>query len=234
MKNIIDITKKYSPISFTEEQEKQFFAVAEGLKRIEGNLNVTDLKTDEEIALLHFVDSLSPLKTGLFKNKKVIDVGCGGGFPTFPLAICAPDCHFTGLDSTAKKLRFVEETARDAGISNISTLCARAEEAGKGGHREKYDIAVSRGVARLNVLCEWCMPLVKKGGYFVAMKGNRGREELEEARNAIKILGGGEAEIFDAPIPVFDRSHTVIVIKKTASTPAEYPRANGRIMKKPL
>ena len=234
MKNIIDITKKYSPFPLTEEQEAQFAKIAECLKRIEGNLNVTDLKTDEEIALLHFVDSLSPLSTGLFKGKKVIDVGCGGGFPTFPLAVCAPDCSFTGLDSTAKKLKFVEETAAEAGLSNITTLCARAEEAGKGEHREKYDIAVSRGVARLNVLCEWCMPLVKKGGYFIAMKGNRGREELEEARRAIKTLGGGSAEIFDAPIPVFDRSHTVIVIKKTDSTPAEYPRANGRIMKKPL
>ena len=99
---------------------------------------------------------------------------------------------------------------------------------------QKYDIAVSRGVARLNVLCEWCMPLVKKGGYFIAMKGNRGREELEEARRAIKTLGGGEAEVIDPPIPVFDRSHTVIVIKKISATPAEYPRANGRIMKKPL
>ncbi len=234
MKNIVDITKKYAPFSLTEEQEAGFAKIAECLKRIEGNLNVTDLKTDEEIALLHFVDSLSPLSTGLFKDKSVIDVGCGGGFPTFPLALCAPDCHFTALDSTAKKLKFVEETAAEAGLSNITTLCARAEEAGKGEHREKYDIAVSRGVARLNVLCEWCMPLVKKGGYFIAMKGNRGREELEEARRAIHILGGGSAEIFDAPIPVFDRSHTVIVIKKTASTPAEYPRANGRIMKKPL
>lgn len=234
MKNIIEITKKYSSFPLSEVQEAQLEKVAEGLKRIEGNLNVTDLKTDEEIALLHFVDSLSPLKTGLFKNKKVIDVGCGGGFPTFPLAICAPDCTFTGLDSTAKKLKFVADTAKEAGISNITTLCARAEEAGKGGHREKYDIAVSRGVARLNVLCEWCMPLVKKGGYFIAMKGNRGREELEEARRAIKTLGGGEAEVIDTPIPVFDRSHTVIVIKKIAATPAEYPRANGRIMKKPL
>lgn len=234
MNNIIDITKKYSPITFTEKQEKQFFTVAECLKRIEGSLNVTDLKTDEEIALLHFVDSLSPLKTELFNKKSVIDVGCGGGFPTFPLAICAPDCSFTGLDSTAKKLKFVSDTASEAGIENIATLCARAEEAGKGEHREKYDIAVSRGVARLNVLCEWCLPLVKKGGYFIAMKGNRGREELEEAKNAIKVLGGGEAEIFDAPIPVFDRSHTVIVIKKLAATPKEYPRANGRIMKKPL
>lgn len=234
MKNIIDITKKYAPFSLTEKQEAQFAKVAECLKRIEGNLNVTDLKTDDEIALLHFVDSLSPLSTGLFKGKKVIDVGCGGGFPLFPLAICAEDCDFTGLDSTAKKLRFVEDTALEAGISNVATLCARAEEAGKGEHREKYDIAVSRGVARLNVLCEWCMPLVKKGGYFIALKGNRGREELEEAKNAVRILGGGSAEIFDAPLPVFDRSHTVIVIKKTSSTPAEYPRANGRIMKKPL
>lgn len=234
MKNIIDITKKYSSFPLNEVQETQLAKVAECLKRIEGSLNVTDLKTDEEIALLHFADSLTPLSTGLFKNKKVIDVGCGGGFPTFPLAVGAPDCHFTALDSTAKKLRFVEETAREAGIDNITTLCARAEEAGKGEHREEYDIAVSRGVARLNVLCEWCMPLVKKGGYFIAMKGNRGREELEEARRAIKTLGGGEAEIYDTPIPVFDRSHTVIVIKKIAVTPGEYPRANGRIMKKPL
>lgn len=234
MNGIIEITKKYAPFTLTDQQLEKFKKVAESLKRIEGQLNVTDLKTDEEIGLLHFVDSLSPISTGLFKDKKVIDIGCGGGFPLFPLAICAPDCTFTGLDSTAKKLRFVEDTAREADLGNITTLCARAEEAGKGQSRESYDIAVSRGVARLNVLCEWCMPFVKKGGYFIAMKGNRGKEELEEAKNAIRILGGGSAEIYDAPIPVFDRSHTVIVIKKISETPAEYPRANGRIMKKPL
>ncbi len=234
MKNITEITKKYACVDLTEKQLEKLETVYDCLKSIEGSLNVTDLKTDEEIALLHFADSLTPLKTGLFKEKTVIDVGCGGGFPTFPLAICAPDCLFTALDSTAKKLKFVEDTAKQAGIQNIKILPARAEECGKGEHREKYDIAVSRGVARLNVLCEWCLPLVKKGGYFIAMKGNRGREELEEAKNALKLLGGGEAYVFDTPLPVFDRQHTVIVIKKIASTPAEYPRANGRIMKKPL
>jgi 16S rRNA (guanine527-N7)-methyltransferase len=231
---MISLIEKYFP-EISSEQREQFTALYDLYAEWNAKINVVSRKDFDQLYLRHILHSLAIAKVCQFEaGARVLDVGCGGGFPTFPLAICAPDCHFTGLDSTAKKLRFVEETAHEAGISNISTLCARAEEAGKGGHREKYDIAVSRGVARLNVLCEWCMPLVKKGGYFVAMKGNRGREELEEAKNAIKVLGGGEAELFEAPIPVFDRSHTVIVIKKISSTPAEYPRANGRIMKKPL
>ncbi len=234
MDRIDELTKEYSPVPLSDDQLKKLSAVSEALRRIHGSLNVTNLNTDEEIALLHYVDSLTAAQTGLFDGKNVIDVGCGGGFPTFPLAVAFPGSSFTALDSTAKKLAFVEETAESAGITNVRTLCARAEDAGRSSGREDYDVAVSRGVARLNTLCEWCLPLVKVGGSFVAMKGRSGREEAAEAENAIKTLGGGEVRIIDVGIPVFNREHTLIVIKKLSHTPAAYPRAGGAIKKKPL
>ena len=233
MTKLNELTRQYLP-ELTEEQYARLGVIGERLVEVNQSLNLTALTAPEEVALLHFYDSLTLLKTGLFDGAySVLDVGCGGGFPSLPLAACT-DCKITSNDATLKKLNFVSETAKLAGME-ITPLCGRAEELGKEkAYREQFDRVVSRGVARMSVLCEWCLPFVKVGGYFVAMKGNRGREELEEAKNAIKVLGGGEAELFEAPIPVFDRSHTVIVIKKISSTPAEYPRANGRIMKKPL
>lgn len=232
MNKIIEITNQYHPL--TNEQAEKLAVVSERLKAMNGVLNLTALKTDEEIAVLHFYDSLTLLKTGLFKDKSVIDVGCGGGFPSFPLAVCSENCAVTANDSTLKKLNFVQETAKAAGITNLSVLPGRAEEIARSQKREAFDIAVARGVARLNILCELCLPLVKKGGHFVAMKGNRGAEELEEAANAIKILGGKLLDILQIEIPLFDRQHSLIIIEKIAPTPKEYPRQYAKITKKPL
>ncbi len=231
---IQEAVQTYLP-SLTEEERERLVVIATELTTVNQSLNLTALCTPEEIALLHFYDSLSLLQTGLFGNgKRVLDVGCGGGFPALPLAACS-SCTVTANDATAKKLHFVSETASKAGIKPFATLCGRAEELGLlPEHREAYDIAVSRGVARMNILCEWCLPFVKVGGYFVAMKGNHGREELQEAEHAVRTLGGKVEHVLDVPIPVFERSHTLLVIKKTAPTDACYPRSNGRIRKKPL
>lgn len=141
----------------------------------------------------------------------------------------------TALDATAKKLEFVAQTAQAADLPNVSTLCGRAEELGREpSHREAFDVAVSRGVARLNVLAEWSLPLVKPGGLFVAMKGPRGEEEAAEAARAFELLGGGAVSVIPYEIPVFGRSHRLIVVEKKAGTPGIYPRPNGKIMKKPL
>ena len=141
----------------------------------------------------------------------------------------------TALDATAKKLAFVAETAQAAGLTNVDTLCGRAEELGRlPAYREGFDVAVSRGVARLNVLAEWSLPLVRPGGLFVAMKGPRGEEEAAEAANAFAALGGGCVRVIPYEIPVFGRSHRLIVVEKKAATPGMYPRPNGKIMKKPL
>ena len=232
MNNIIEITNKYYPL--TEEQTEKLTVVSERLTAMNGVLNLTALKSDEEIAILHFFDSLTLIKTGLFKNKSVIDIGCGGGFPSFPLAVCSENCTVTANDSTLKKLNFVEETARTAGIKNLSVLPGRAEEIAASSKREAFDIAVARGVARLNILCELCLPLVKKGGHFVAMKGSKGAEELEEATAAIKLLGGRLVDIINVDVPLFDRQHSLIIIEKVSSTPKEYPRQYAKITKKPL
>ena len=233
MTRIDELTRQYNP-GRSEEEYGRLTIIADRLVEVNQSLNLTSLTEPTEVALLHFYDSLTLLQTGLFDGDySVLDVGCGGGFPSLPLAACTP-CKVTSNDATAKKLNFVVETAKLAGME-ITPLCGRAEELGKeAAYREQFDRVVSRGVARMSVLCEWCIPFVKVGGYFVAMKGNRGREELEEAMHAVEVLGGKVVDVLDAPIPVFDRSHTLLVIQKVAETDAKYPRPNGKIMKKPL
>ena len=229
-----ELTKKYRD-SLTESECKSLDIIGECLRDTNAVMNLTALTDEKGVGLLHFWDSLTLLDTGLFKNKSVIDVGCGGGFPSLPLALCSENCVITSNDATAKKLAYVAETAAKAGIKNLKTLCGRAEElALNKEYREKYDIAVARGVARLNVLCEWCMPFVTVGGYFVAMKGEKGREEAEEAKKAISVLGGELVDIIDVKVPEFDYLHTLVIIKKTKNTPKDYPRRNSQIQKKQL
>ncbi len=231
MNNCVNILRQY--LDVTDAQAARLSVICDRLQEMNGVLNLTALKTDEDIAMLHLYDSLTLMQTNLFDGgKSVIDIGCGGGFPTLPLAACC-DVRMTANDSTAKKLKFVSDTALQAGIT-LDTLCGRAEELAVKEYRQKYDIAVSRGVARLNILVEWCMPFVKQGGYFVALKGRGGREEAEEAKNGIKILGGEIADIITCPIPLTDHEHALIVIHKTCETPAIYPRQNSKITKKPL
>ena len=148
-----------------------------------------------------------------------------------PLAIARPDLTITGLDSTAKKLVFVENTAKEMSLS-LSTVAGRAEELAHGKKRESYDVVTARAVAALNVLCEWCLPFVKLGGCMIAMKGSGGKEELLAAKNAISVLGGGDAEVTEYALS--DMGRTLVKIPKIRSTPSQYPRPNGKIMKKPL
>ncbi len=233
MNKATEILHKHMP-SVDAAQLQKLSVVCDRLDEMNGVLNLTALKTAEDIAMLHLYDSLTLMSTGLFDcGKSVIDIGCGGGFPALPIAACT-DCRVTANDATAKKLTFVKHTADAAGI-DIDTLCGRAEELSHNAqYREKFDIAVSRGVARLNVLCEWCMPFVKPGGYFIAMKGPGGTEEYNEAKNGIKTLGGDNAEIKKCFIPIAEREHALIIIKKIGQTPPEYPRQNSKIKKKPL
>ncbi len=229
-----ELTKKYRP-SLTEEQCKSLDIIGECLKTTNEKMNLTALTDEKGVGLLHFWDSLTLLDTNLFKNAKIIDVGCGGGFPSLPLALCSENCQVTSNDATAKKLNYVSETARQSGITNLKTLCGRAEELGQNKkYREAFDIAVARGVARLNILCEWCMPFVKVGGYFVAMKGEKGNEEADEALNAISVLGGELVDIINIKVPEYEYLHTLCIIKKTKATPKDYPRRNNLIQKKPL
>ena len=228
------LTKKYRP-QLTDKECQALDIIGECLCETNKNMNLTALTDEKGVGLLHFWDSLTLLDTNLFVGKSVIDVGCGGGFPSLPLALGAQDCVITSNDATAKKLTYVADTAKKAGINNLKTLCGRAEELSvKPQYRESFDIAVARGVARLNVLCEWCMPFVKNGGYFVAMKGEKGAEEAAEAETAIKILGGELVNIINITVPEYEYKHTLVVIKKIKNTPKDYPRRNNLIQKKPL
>ncbi len=229
-----EITKKYRP-ALTDGQCESLDIIGECLAEKNQVMNLTALTDEKGVGLLHFWDSLTLLDTNLFKNASVIDVGCGGGFPSLPLALCSENCVITSNDATAKKLTYVAETAEKSGITNIRTLCGRAEElAVKAEYRENFDIAVARGVARLNVLSEWCLPFVKVGGYFVAMKGEKGKEEADEAKKAISVLGGEMVNIMQFKVPEYDYLHTLVVIKKVKQTPKTYPRRNSQIQKKPL
>lgn len=227
-------TKKYLP-SLTDEQCAALDVIGSCLAEKNKVMNLTALTDEKGVGLLHFWDSLTLLSTGYFSGASVIDIGCGGGFPSLPVALCAPDCTVVSNDATRKKLDFVAETALAAGIKNLSLLPGRAEELSlEKNYRESFDIAMSRGVARLNVLCEWCLPFVKVGGCFLAMKGEKGVTEAEEAKNAIKILGGEVVDIISFNVPEYDYLHTIAVIKKVKNTPNGYPRKNSAIMKKPL
>lgn len=229
-----EVTKKYRE-SLSESECASLDIIGNCLCETNKVMNLTALTDERGVGLLHFWDSLTLLDTGIFKGKRVIDIGCGGGFPSLPLALCAADCEIVSNDATAKKLNYVAETARKAGINNLKTLCGRAEELGiDPAHREKYGVAVARGVARLNILCEWCMPFVEVGGYFVAMKGEKGREEAEEAKKAISQLGGELVDIIYITVPEFEYLHTLVIIKKIKNTPKNYPRKNSQIQKKPL
>ena len=223
-------------IELSDQQKEQFFKYYEMLIEKNKVMNLTAITDERGVALMHFYDSIIPLSTGYFTpGARVLDIGCGGGFPSLPLAVCAPQCGIVSNDATLKKLAFVRETAAAAGCRNLDILPGRAEELSLlKQYRDSFDTVISRGVARLNVLCEWALPFVKVGGHFIAMKGERGSAEAAEAENAIKLLGGGNTRVTEYEIPDYGYIHTLVVIEKLSPTPQEYPRANGKIMKKPL
>ena len=196
-------------------------------------LNLTAITDPEGIAVKHFADSLTALRMiELNAGDRVIDVGTGGGFPGIPLLIARPEIELTMLDSTGKKLAFVSQSVEELGLS-ANVVHARAEEAGRGELRESFDFAVSRAVAAMNVLCEYCLPLVRVGGVFIAMKGPDADAELSGSAAALKKLGGayGDTRAFTLP----DGSERrLVVCKKISQTPTAYPRNGGKIAKKPL
>lgn len=196
-------------------------------------MNLTAITDADGIAVKHFADSLSLLKAADIKSgAKVLDLGTGAGFPGIPLLIAKPDINLTLIDSTAKKLGFVAESIDALGLQ-AEVFHTRAEEAGKNkDYREKYDFVVSRAVAALNVLCEYCLPFVKVGGKFLAMKSTLAEEELKNASNALNILGGRVADKFSFNLT--DGERTVIIIEKVKETPAKYPRVSAQIAKKAL
>jgi len=193
-------------------------------------MNLTAITAPDQVAKLHLLDSLTVLCCADLKGKQVVDVGCGAGFPGMPLAIACPEAKITLLDSLAKRMNWLDTVLPELGVTNARTLTARAEEA-VATRREKFDFATSRAVARLNILLELTAPYVRVGGKVLAMKGAAAREELAEAKNAIKRLGLQLEEVRDFPID--GTNHSVIILKKVSPTPPQYPRRYAKIKQSP-
>lgn len=198
-------------------------------------MNLTGITEPREVALKHMIDSLSVYRKEYFpKGAKVIDVGTGAGFPGVPLAIYQPDLDITLLDSLKKRLTFLE-TALSLSHRQAHLIHARAEDAGRlAEHRDQYDVAVSRAVARLYRLVEWCLPFVKVGGVLLAMKGAKCQEEVDEAKKAIFLLGGKLEAVQEVILPELDDKRAIVVIRKVRPTPKTYPRRPAVAEKKPL
>ena len=193
-------------------------------------MNLTAITEPEAVAKLHLLDSLTVLSCADLAGKTLIDVGCGAGFPGVPLAIASPETKVTLLDSLGKRMKWLETVLPTLGVS-AECVTARAEEA-VADRRETYDFATSRAVARLNFLLELTAPYVRIGGAVLAMKGSAAQEELAEAKNAIRKLGLKVETVKEFPIE--DTAHTVIVLRKVAPTPPQYPRRYAKIKQSPL
>ena len=223
-------------INISDDAKEKLCRLAELLVEFNSHTNLTAIKTDEGIALDHFADSLLGLDM-IPEGARLIDVGAGGGFPSLPLAIARPDISVVSLDSTAKKLKFIDLAASELGLTNISTVAARAEDVAKDKNmREKFDVATARAVSRLNILSELCLPFISLGGKFLSYKGREGATEYDEAAKGIAVLGGKLTEMreFDLKCGELSRQRFIISIEKSRKTPDAYPRAYNKILKKPL
>lgn len=220
------------PLGLELNGETQKTLCAFGSAVVEQNkvMNLTAITEPEAVAKLHLLDSLTLLTLEKMQGKRVIDVGCGAGFPGVPLKIACPEMELTLLDSLGKRMAWLEQILPTLGV-DAECVTARAEEA-INSRREQYDIATSRAVARLNILLELTAPYVKVGGAVLAMKGTAAQEELAEAKNAIRRLGLKLERV--AEFPADGTAHTVIVLRKVVPTPAQYPRRYAKIKQAPL
>lgn len=218
-----------------EEQTKEFWIFTEYLLKINAHTNLTAIRTLPEMISKHYADSLLVAEL-IPHNARVLDVGCGAGFPSVPLAIMRKDLQITALDSTEKKLRFVAEGAKKAGIS-LQTCVGRAEDAKIRASLGQFDVVVSRAVARMSILSELCLPYVKIGGKLVALKASKAEEELAEAKRGVGILGGSDGIIYNRTLHLLSgesEPRALIEVSKVKETPSAYPRPYASIQKKPL
>jgi len=221
-------------VQLNKEQLEKFYLYMNLLIEWNEKINLTAIIEPEEIIQKHFVDSLTISKY-VGDQDSIIDVGTGAGFPGIPLKIAKESTNITLLDALNKRLNFLNEIISQNNLKNIQTIHFRAEEVGKNKkYREKFDIATSRAVAALNILAEYMLPLVKVGGKCICMKGSNLAEEIENSKNAIKILGGEIEKIEEFKLPNSDINRTIVVIKKVKETPSKYPRKAGTPSKEPL
>lgn len=223
-------------LQLSETQLQQFTRYYELLIEWNEKMNLTAITEEHEVAVKHMVDSLTVYDETLFHDGvSVIDVGTGAGFPGLPLKIFCPEIQLTLMDSLNKRVKFLQTVVNELGLEGVECVHARAEEGARNKkYREQFDIAVSRAVARLPILCEYCLPFVKKGGHFLALKGRAFAEEVEEASKAIKVMGGSRTEMREVHLPGLEDKRAIIIVTKTMPTPKAYPRKAGTPAKNPL
>lgn len=217
-------------LSLREDQIDRLCRFGQLLLQQNQVMNLTAITEPTAVARLHFLDSLALLREEALAGKTLIDIGCGAGFPGVPLAIAEPTLHVTLLDSLQKRVNWLKTILPELGV-DATCVAARAEEY-VAEHREAYDVATSRAVARLNILAELCLPYVKVGGKFLALKGAMAQAEADEAKTAIEALGGRLSEIRE--YPVGEATHRIVVVEKVRPTPKAYPRKFAKIKQQPL
>jgi 16S rRNA (guanine527-N7)-methyltransferase len=222
-------------IEISEKQNENLEKYAEMMLRYNEFMNLTAITEPDEIREKHFLDSITLLLSGkISEGCTLIDIGAGAGFPSIPVKIVRDDINLTMLDSLNKRINFLNDVIKEIDIKNARAIHSRAEDAGKNKElRESFDIATARAVADLAVLAEYALPFVKVGGYFVAMKGTAPREEIENAKKAIREMGGEIEEVKEALLPSGIR-HSLVIIRKVIPTPSKYPRKAGKPSKEPI
>lgn len=224
---------KQKNIDLTDDQMKQFDIYYHTLVEWNEKMNLTAITDQEGVYLKHFYDSISIAFNFPFSNQSIVDIGAGAGFPSIPLKIVYPDLKVTIVDSLNKRITFLNHLFEQLNLKDCKAIAMRGEDYAL-KHREEADIVMARAVARLNILDEICLPLVKKDGYFLSLKGKQGLEELKEASKGITLLGGQVENTYNFTLANQDDHRSHIIIKKVKPTPVKYPRQFAKIKKKPL
>ena len=222
----------------TDKQKQQFKLYFKMLIEVNEHVNLTRITAEDEVYLKHFYDSITPLFTfgAVFKDGATLcDVGAGAGFPSIPLKILKPGLKVTIVDSLQKRLNFLKDLISELGLTDVELVHGRAEDVGQNKlYRERFDIVTARAVARMSVLSEYCLPLVKKGGYFVALKGPKAEDELDDGKKALEVLGGKLIKDEELTLPASEEERTLVLVQKVKSTPKKYPRQAGTPRRKPI
>lgn len=235
MQRLNEITKQFG-LELSDKQISQFSKYYDILIEWNGFMNLTAITDKEDVIIKHFADSLLLAKYKNFhENLSVIDIGTGAGFPGIPLKIAFPELDVTLMDSLNKRLKFLDEVIAELELSGVRTVHSRAEDGGHNdSHREKYDLVLSRAVANLATLSEWCIPFARVGGYFIAYKSNALPDEMRDGKKAIRLLGGQVENIFSTTLADTDNQRSFVFVKKVESTDKKYPRKAGAAKKQPL
>ncbi|MDD6793973.1 MAG: 16S rRNA (guanine(527)-N(7))-methyltransferase RsmG [Clostridiaceae bacterium] len=223
-------------MELSEKQYDQFIKYMKLVQEWNQKINLTAITEDEEFIKKHFIDCIKAFKSNELKSaSSLIDVGTGAGFPGIPIAIMRPDLSVTLLDSLNKRINFLNIVVNALGLTNVKTIHSRAEDGARIKElRENFDIATSRAVANMTVLAEFCIPYIKVGGHFVALKGPAIEEELANSKNALGVLGGKLKDVIEVEIEGTDLKHNIVIVDKVKECPSSYPRKAGIVTKKPL